>query len=139
MSRALRIAERARSDVDNIFDWLVQRSVQGAISWYLAFRHALEKIASSPESLGKPFLRPATSPPTYSGGGYHDRDSRDGARVSSAGARSERVALPQPRSVIATEEHVVEEAVLARPMTRQSGLLNAIHGSELGAASSRFS
>jgi len=49
MSRTLRIVERARSDVDGIFDWLVQRSVQGAISWYLAFRHAIHTIASSPE------------------------------------------------------------------------------------------
>jgi plasmid stabilization system protein ParE len=53
MSRSLRIVERARSDVDDIFNWLVHRSVQGAISWYLAFRNALEKIASSPESLAE--------------------------------------------------------------------------------------
>jgi plasmid stabilization system protein ParE len=53
MSRTLRIVERARSDVDAIFNWLVHRSVQGAISWYLAFRHAIEKIASSPESFGE--------------------------------------------------------------------------------------
>src|SRR6266849_703422 len=50
MSRTLRIVERARSDVDGIFDWLDHRSVQGAVSWYLAFRNVLEKIASSPES-----------------------------------------------------------------------------------------
>jgi plasmid stabilization system protein ParE len=49
MSRTLRIVERARSDVDAIFDRIVHRSVQGAFSWYLAFRHALGKIASSPE------------------------------------------------------------------------------------------
>src|SRR2546428_7548008 len=53
MSRTLRIVERARSDVDDIFNWLVHRSVQGAISWYLAFRGALEKIASSPESFAE--------------------------------------------------------------------------------------
>jgi plasmid stabilization system protein ParE len=50
MTRTLRVLERARADVDNIFTWLVHRSVQGAISWYLAFRRAAEKIAASPES-----------------------------------------------------------------------------------------
>jgi hypothetical protein len=33
MSRTVRIIERARSDVDDIFTWLVRRSVRGAISW----------------------------------------------------------------------------------------------------------
>ena len=50
MSRTLRIVERARSDVDDIFNWLMNRSVQGAISWYLTFRQALENLALSPES-----------------------------------------------------------------------------------------
>ena len=49
MSRTLRIVERARSDVDAIYNWLVHRSVRGAIAWYLAFRRALVLIASSPE------------------------------------------------------------------------------------------
>jgi plasmid stabilization system protein ParE len=49
MSRTLRIAERARTDVDYIFNWLVHRSVRGAISWYLAFGHAVGKIGASPE------------------------------------------------------------------------------------------
>jgi plasmid stabilization system protein ParE len=35
--------------VDGIFNWLVHRSVRGAISWYLAFGRAVEKIAASPE------------------------------------------------------------------------------------------
>jgi len=50
MSRTLRIVERARSDVDDIFGWLVNRSVPGAISWYLAFRRTIEKIDSAPEN-----------------------------------------------------------------------------------------
>ena len=63
MTRTLRIVERARSDVDHVLTWLGQRSVQGPISWYLAFRRAIEKIATSlevfaeaPEShpLGRP-------------------------------------------------------------------------------------
>ena len=49
MSRTLRIVERARTDVDGIFNWLVHRSVRGAISWYLAFGRAVEKIAASPD------------------------------------------------------------------------------------------
>src|SRR5262245_4381487 len=53
MSRTPRIVERAASDVDDIFNWLVRRSVQGATSWYLAFRQALGKIASSPESFAE--------------------------------------------------------------------------------------
>jgi plasmid stabilization system protein ParE len=53
MSRTLRIVERARSDVDDIFNRIVLRSAQGAIAWYLAFRQALEKIASAPESFAE--------------------------------------------------------------------------------------
>ena len=53
MSRTLRIVERARSDVDDIFNWLVHRSVRGGIAWYLAFRRTIESIASSPESFGE--------------------------------------------------------------------------------------
>jgi plasmid stabilization system protein ParE len=53
MSRAVRILERAGSDVDNIFNRLVHRWVQGAISWYLAFHQALEKIAVSPENFAE--------------------------------------------------------------------------------------
>jgi plasmid stabilization system protein ParE len=49
MSRSLRIVERARADVDDIFNWLVGRSAQGAISWYLAFRRAIDKVSDSPE------------------------------------------------------------------------------------------
>jgi len=52
MSRTLRIGERARSDVDRIFDWLVRRSAQGAIAWYLAFGHAVARIAEDGEKLG---------------------------------------------------------------------------------------
>jgi plasmid stabilization system protein ParE len=53
MSRTLRILERARTDVDEIFNWLVRRSVRGAIAWYLAFGQAVEKIAASPETFGE--------------------------------------------------------------------------------------
>jgi plasmid stabilization system protein ParE len=53
MSRTLRILERARADVDDIFDWIVHRSVQGAVSWYLAFRRAIAKIELAPESFAE--------------------------------------------------------------------------------------
>src|SRR5207237_6061038 len=50
MSRTIRIVERARADVDSIFTWLAPRSVRGAISWYLAFRRAIDRIGDAPES-----------------------------------------------------------------------------------------
>lgn len=50
MSRSLRIIERARADVDGIFDWLVKRSVRGAIAWYLAFRRTAADVADVPET-----------------------------------------------------------------------------------------
>lgn len=53
MSRTLRIVERARSDVDDIFGWLARRSVRGAVSWYLAFRDSVTKIASAPEGFAE--------------------------------------------------------------------------------------
>ncbi|HKB05955.1 MAG TPA: type II toxin-antitoxin system RelE/ParE family toxin [Gemmataceae bacterium] len=53
MSRTVRIAERARADVDAIFNWLAPRSVAGAISWYMAFRRAVEKIGELSESYGE--------------------------------------------------------------------------------------
>jgi plasmid stabilization system protein ParE len=53
MSRTLRILERAQADVEAIFDWLVHRSVRGAISWYVAFRRIGEKIADSPENFAE--------------------------------------------------------------------------------------
>src|SRR4051812_13626992 len=49
MRRAVQIVERARSDVDDIFNWLVRRSATGGIRWYLEFRHSVDKIAAAPE------------------------------------------------------------------------------------------
>ncbi len=53
MNRTVRILERARTDVDEIFNWLVHRSVQGAISWYFAFWRAVDEVASRAESFGE--------------------------------------------------------------------------------------
>jgi plasmid stabilization system protein ParE len=52
MSRNFRVVKRARADVDRIFNWLLPRSVQGAISWYIAFQEALREVADNPESFG---------------------------------------------------------------------------------------
>jgi len=63
MSRTLRIVERARADVDEIFNWLAQRSVRGAIAWYLAFGQAVERITAAPESCpGAPESAPLRRP-----------------------------------------------------------------------------
>ena len=53
MSRILRIFNRARTDVDTIFDWLRLRSIRGAIAWYLAFGRVIEKISDDPNSFGE--------------------------------------------------------------------------------------
>jgi len=52
MSRPLRILARARTDVEDIFNWLVVRSATGAVSWYAAFVRTMEKMRSDPESYG---------------------------------------------------------------------------------------
>ena len=59
MTRALRIVQRARMDADAIFNWLVARSIQGAISWYLAYGRAVEQIRAAPEKYAEaPESRP---------------------------------------------------------------------------------
>jgi plasmid stabilization system protein ParE len=52
MSRSLRILERAQTDVDDIFRWILSRSVKGAVAWQLAFYGAVENIATSPDACG---------------------------------------------------------------------------------------
>jgi plasmid stabilization system protein ParE len=49
MSCKVHILGRAQADVNSIFNWLARRSVRGAVSWYLAFGRAVEKIAESPD------------------------------------------------------------------------------------------
>jgi plasmid stabilization system protein ParE len=49
MSRTLRILGRAQTDVDDIFNWLAGRSLQGAVSWYFAFRRTVERVTLVPE------------------------------------------------------------------------------------------
>jgi plasmid stabilization system protein ParE len=50
MRQPPRILERAREDVQRIFDWLERRSPQGAVNWYVALVDAVERIAENPES-----------------------------------------------------------------------------------------
>ncbi len=50
MSHTLRIIVRAREDVDGMFAWLARRSARGAVAWYIAFRHAAERITAAPEA-----------------------------------------------------------------------------------------
>ena len=59
MTRTLRIIELGRTDVDDIFNWLVHRSARGAIAWYLAFRNTARQIASAGESYA---LAPESEP-----------------------------------------------------------------------------
>jgi plasmid stabilization system protein ParE len=47
------ISGRARADVDGIFNWLVARSVSGAVSWYAAFIRTADNIRNAPESFGQ--------------------------------------------------------------------------------------
>ncbi len=53
MSRPLRILQQAQNDVDDIFNWLVRRSIRGAISWYLAFGQAIGRIQEAPENYSR--------------------------------------------------------------------------------------
>jgi plasmid stabilization system protein ParE len=53
MTRSLRIVALARTDVERIFDWLVHRSVRGAVAWYLAFLESVDRITHQPEMFGE--------------------------------------------------------------------------------------
>lgn len=50
MTFKLVILRRARRDVDQIYDWIAERSRDGARHWYLAFRKGCQRIIASPES-----------------------------------------------------------------------------------------
>jgi len=49
MSPTLRIVERARADVDQIFQGLIRRSVQGAVSWHVEFQRAVARVHAQPD------------------------------------------------------------------------------------------
>jgi len=48
MIPSIRILARARGDIDRIFDWLNERSPQGAAAWYEALYDAIARIAEDP-------------------------------------------------------------------------------------------
>lgn len=46
------ILRRAANDVQEIYDWLAQRSADGARSWYRAWNDALDRLERRPERFG---------------------------------------------------------------------------------------
>jgi plasmid stabilization system protein ParE len=48
----VKILGPAQSDVDRIFDWIKDRSPEGAVRWYDAFLAAAETLAVNPEICG---------------------------------------------------------------------------------------
>jgi plasmid stabilization system protein ParE len=53
MSRTLRVFARAGRDLDSIYDWIAERSPQGADTWYEAFADAVAEVVASPERFGR--------------------------------------------------------------------------------------
>src|SRR5579862_9553870 len=45
----LHVSRRADSDADAIFEWLSERSPDGAANWYRAFDDTLESLRENPE------------------------------------------------------------------------------------------
>ena len=52
MSFEVIVLPRARRDVQQIYDWLSERSPDGAARWFNAFGKAIEALESAPESCG---------------------------------------------------------------------------------------
>lgn len=50
MSYTLKILRRAATDVNQIHDWIAERSPGGAARWYAAFRHAATGLLLDPSS-----------------------------------------------------------------------------------------
>ena len=46
----LAVSQRADQDADAIFDWITERSAEGAIHWFQALRTTLRSLTNSPES-----------------------------------------------------------------------------------------
>jgi plasmid stabilization system protein ParE len=47
MKSEVRVLRRARADADSIYEWLYQRSPQGADSWYAAFLAKLTSLQTN--------------------------------------------------------------------------------------------
>jgi plasmid stabilization system protein ParE len=52
MTREVDLTRRARRDVEEIYEWIAERSRDGANRWYAAFLQALEGLAANPEGKG---------------------------------------------------------------------------------------
>jgi plasmid stabilization system protein ParE len=49
MTRRLKIFPRAEQDAQKIFDWIHERSAQGAHHWFSALESAVEKVRRDPQ------------------------------------------------------------------------------------------
>jgi plasmid stabilization system protein ParE len=52
MTLKLNIVPRAERDAQRIFDWIAERSPDGAIRWYAALENAARKLILNPEAYG---------------------------------------------------------------------------------------
>jgi plasmid stabilization system protein ParE len=52
MTLRLNILPRAQQDVQKIFDWIAERSPDGANRWFAAFEQATQKLLINPEIYG---------------------------------------------------------------------------------------
>lgn len=52
MTRRVNILPRAARDVQSIYAWLCERSPDGALRWWDAFEHAVERVAANPQGPG---------------------------------------------------------------------------------------
>ncbi len=50
MSHSLRILRRAAADVEDIFEWIDERSPEGALSWLASFENAAERLLTNPNA-----------------------------------------------------------------------------------------
>lgn len=50
MNRSIRVSVRADADVNAIYEWLAERSPEGAIRWYEAFLDAVQPLQHRAES-----------------------------------------------------------------------------------------
>jgi len=50
MTYRVHLTAQAEADIDRIFDWLFQRSPEGARRWYEAFWESAERLKSNPLS-----------------------------------------------------------------------------------------
>lgn len=52
MCFVVRSSPRAESDTQRIYDWIRERSAQGAKRWWLAFEEACKRLSAQPNNFG---------------------------------------------------------------------------------------